>query len=168
MTWPRALEPYESDLLRPVATDVSASVSRKTLAGAYEECGLGTRQNAHAFYFSIRFLPPEKRRAIWAIYAICRYSDDLVDCAPATATPADLLARIDRWEARLRAMDTNLPIIRAFADARARFAIPIDPVWDLLAGMRMDLIPVRYTTWEDLRRYCYCVASTIGLLCTPV
>jgi 15-cis-phytoene synthase len=168
MTWPRALNPYERDLLRPLAPDVSAPASGMTLADAYEACRLVTRHHAHAFYFSIRFLPPEKRRAIWAIYAICRYSDDLVDRAPATATPADLLARIDWWEARLRAMDTHLPIIRAFADARARFAIPTDPLWDLLAGMRMDLAHARYATWEELRRYCYCVASTIGLLCTPV
>jgi len=65
-------------------------------------------------------------------------------------------------------MDTNLPIIRAFADARTRFAIPAEPLWDLLDGMRMDLTHARYATWEELRRYCYCVASTIGLLCTPV
>ncbi len=139
-----------------------------TLADAYEACRLVTRYHAHAFYFSIRFLPPEKRRAIWAIYAICRYSDDLVDSAPRTTTPADLLARIDWWEGRLRAMDTGLPIIRAFEDARARFGIPTEPLWDLLDGMRMDLTRTRYATWEELRRYCYCVASTIGLLCTPV
>ncbi|MGI8858381.1 MAG: phytoene/squalene synthase family protein [Thermomicrobiales bacterium] len=168
MTWPRALDRYESDLARPVALEGGTRVVGTTLADAYEACRLVTRHHAHAFYFSIRFLPPEKRRAIWAIYAICRYSDDLVDRAPATATPADLLARIDWWEARLRAMDTNLPIIRAFADAQVRFGIPTDPLWDLLAGMRMDLTHARYATWEDLRRYCYCVASTIGLLCTPV
>jgi phytoene synthase len=168
MTWPRALDPYEGDLLRPITAGTSAPAVGMTLADAYEACRLVTRHHAHAFYFSIRFLPAEKRRAVWAIYAICRYSDDLVDRAPATATPADLLARIDWWEARLRALDTTLPIIRAFADARGRFAIPTDPLWDLLAGMRMDLAHARYATWAELRRYCYCVASTIGLLCTPV
>jgi 15-cis-phytoene synthase len=168
MTWPRTLDSFESDLVYPIATDVSARAVGITLADAYEACRLVTRHHAHAFYFSIRFLPPEKRRAIWATYAICRYSDDLVDRAPATAPPADLLARIDWWEARLRAMDTNLPIIRAFADACVRFAIPTEPLWDLLDGMRMDLTHARYATWEELRRYCYCVASTIGLLCTPV
>jgi phytoene synthase len=158
----------ESDLPRLVAPDTRAPAVGATLADAYETCRLVTRHHAHAFYFSIRFLPPEKRRAVWAIYAVCRYSDDLVDRAPATATPADLLARIDWWEGKLRAMDTNAPIIRAFADARERFAIPTEPLWDLLDGMRMDLTHARYATWEELRRYCYCVASTIGLLCTPV
>lgn len=139
-----------------------------TLAEAYEACRRVTRYHAHAFYFSIRFLPREKRRAIWAIYAVCRYSDDLVDRAPATATPAELLARIDWWEGKLRVLDASFPIIRAFADAQTRFGIPTAPLWDLLEGMRMDLTHTRYATWDVLRRYCYCVASTIGLLCTPV
>lgn len=168
MTWPRALDTLEGEFPRPLAPDLAAPPVGMTLADAYEACRLVTRHHAHAFYFSIRFLPPEKRRAIWAIYAVCRYSDDLVDRAPAGATHADLLARIDWWESKLRALETNLPIVRAFADARARFAIPTEPLWDLLAGMRMDLTHARYATWEELRRYCYCVASTIGLLCTPV
>lgn len=158
----------EGDFPRPVAPVIGARAAGTTLADAYEACRLVTRHHAHAFYFSIRFLPPEKRRAIWAIYAICRYSDDLVDRVPATATPADILARIDWWEGKLRAMDTNVPIIRAFADARERFAIPTEPLRDLLDGMRMDLTHTRYATWGELQRYCYCVASTIGLLCTPV
>ncbi len=168
MIWRRALNPFERAALHAPTADVYAGAAVTTLADAYEACRLMTRHHAHAFYFSIRFLPPEKRRAIWAIYAICRYSDDLVDRAPATVGPADLLARIDWWEGRLRTMETSLPIIRAFADARARFAIPTQPLWDLLDGMRMDLTCARYATWEELERYCYCVASTIGLLCTPV
>jgi phytoene synthase len=168
MTWPRALDPFERNLLPAPTAVIGADAAMPTLADAYEACRLMTRYHAHAFYFSIRFLPPEKRRAIWAIYAVCRYSDDLVDRAPATAAPADLLARIDWWEGRLHAMDTALPIVRAFADAQARFGIPTQPLWDLLDGMRMDLIRSRYATWAELGRYCYCVASTIGLLCTPV
>lgn len=161
-------ERVESDVPRPAVPKVRAGPAGTILADAYEACRLMTRHHAHAFYFSIRFLPPRKRRAIWAIYAICRYSDDLVDRAPATATTADILARIDWWEGKVRAMDRNIPIVRAFADARERFAIPTAPLWDLLDGMRMDLTHARYATWDELRRYCYCVASTIGLLCTPV
>ncbi len=168
MTWPRVFDPFDGEALHAPAADFAETAAVATLADAYEVCRLVTRHHAHAFYFAIRFLPLEKRRAIWAIYAVCRYSDDLVDRAPATAAPADLLARIDWWEGRLRAMDTKLPIIRAFADATEQFGIPTQPLWDLLAGMRMDLTCARYATWEELGRYCYCVASTIGLLCTPV
>lgn len=167
MTWPRALDSFERDPLASVAR-WGHDADEHALADAYEASRLIMRHHAHAFYFSIRFLPFEKRRAIWAVYGICRYSDDLVDCAPADATPLDLIALIDRWEQRLREGDCSLPIIRAFTDARRRFGIPLEPLWDLLEGMRMDLTRTRYTTWEDLRWYCYCVASTIGLLCTPV
>ena len=66
MTWPRALDPFESDVLRPIAPDMGTRAVGRTLADAYEACRLVTRRHAHAFYFSIRFLPPEKRRAIWA------------------------------------------------------------------------------------------------------
>lgn len=168
MTWPHALNPFERNVLHSPATEHTRSTADVTLADAYEACRLVMHYHAHAFYFSIRFLPPEKRRAIWAIYAVCRYSDDLVDHAPASATPADLLARIDWWEGRLRAVDASLPIIRAFIDVRDRYGVPTEPLWDLLDGMRMDLTHARYPTWDVLRRYCYCVASTIGLLCTPV
>src|SRR5947209_13403010 len=105
----------ESDLPRRVAPDARGRVAGVALADAYEACRLMTRHHAHAFYFSIRFLPWEKRRAIWAIYAVCRYSDDLVDRAPADASPADLLARLGWWEGRLREQDISLPIVRAFA-----------------------------------------------------
>ncbi len=168
MTWPRALDPFKANVLPAPTAVIGADAAMPTLVDAYEACRLMTRYHAHAFYFSIRFLPPEKRRAVWAIYAVCRYSDDLVDRTPVTAAPADLLARIDWWEGRLRARDTALPIVRAFADAQARFGIPTQPLWDLLDGMRMDLVRSRYATWAELGRYCYCVASTIGLLCTPV
>ena len=167
MTWPRALDTHGGDLLVAPAP-VDAPARPVTLAEAYEACRRVTRHHAHAFYFSIRFLPSAQRRAIWAVYAVCRYSDDLVDCAPASATRAELLARLDHWEQRLRAGETTLPMLRAFADARERFAIPIEPLSDLLDGMRMDLTRTRYATWAELRQYCYCVASTIGLLCTPV
>jgi phytoene synthase len=167
VTWPRVLGAHDGDLLT-VSAPAHAPAPPVTLAEAYEVCRQVTRHHAHAFYFSLRFLPPEQRRAIWAIYAVCRYADDLVDCAPASDTRAELLARLDHWEQRLCAGDTDLPVLRAFADARERFAIPIAPLRDLLDGMRMDLTCTRYATWAELRRYCYCVASTIGLLCTPV
>ncbi len=152
----------------PYAVPGASYPAHTTLADAYEACRLIMQHHAHAFSFAVRFLPIAQRRAVWAVYAICRHSDDLVDRAPAGATTADLLAILDSWETRLRDGDCTLPIIRAFEDARQRYSIPREPLWDLLNGMRMDLTHTRYATWDDLRRYCYCVASTIGLLCTPV
>jgi len=56
----------------------------------------------------------------------------------------------------------------AFADAASRFAIPIEPALELLAGARRDVTVLRYQTYEDLLEYCYLVASTVGLLTSPV
>ena len=60
------------------------------------------------------------------------------------------------------------PIFIAYADAMKRFAIPLEPALDLLRGARMDVTVLRYATFEDLLRYCYLVASTVGLLVSPI
>lgn len=164
MTWPRLLTPFGADTLwtREVVPDGGS------LDAAYMACRAVMRHHAHAFYFSSRLLPIEKQRAIWAIYAVCRTSDDLVDRAPAGSSVPDLLTAITRWEQRLRDADETTPVIRAFTDTRRRYDVPVQPLWDLLEGVRADLTRHRYATWADLERYCYCVASTIGLLVTPV
>ncbi len=166
MTWPRAINPLEGESFW--VREAEPTARPLSLAAAYEACHQIMERNAHAFSFAARFVPLPKRRAIWAIYALLRHSDDLVDRAPATATRADLLAAVDHWEGQIRAGDTTSSILRAFADTRIHFAVPLDPLWDLFEGMRMDLLRSRYRTWAELERYCYCVAGTVGLLCTPV
>jgi len=166
MTWPRAINPFEGESLW--MQGVEPALRPASLADAYEECRQIMRYHAHAFSFAAHFVPFPKRQAIWAIYALLRHSDDLVDRAPATATRADLLAAISHWEAQVRAETSASPLICAFTDTRARFAVPLEPLWDLFEGMRMDLTRSRYATWAELERYCYCVAGTVGLLCTPV
>lgn len=165
MTWPRTINPSEGESFWICEAEAAPPPS---LASAYDECRQIMARNAHAFAFAARFVPLPRRRAIWAIYALLRHSDDLVDRAPVTATRADLLAAVDHWEAQVRAGDTTSPILRAFADTCTHFAVPLDPLWDLFEGMRMDLVHSRYGTWAELERYCYCVAGTVGLLCTPV
>jgi phytoene synthase len=113
-------------------------------------------------------LAPEKRRAVWAVYAFCRTADDIVD---ATTPAAERLAAIDYWErALIAAFDGNPedPIMVALHDAVERFAIPIGPALDLLRGARLDITVRRYATYDDLREYCYLVASTVGLLTSPI
>ena len=113
-------------------------------------------------------MPPEKRRAIWAAYAFCRTADDYVDSfAPA----AQRLAAVDAWEVALReayAGRPQEPLLIAFADAAQRFAIPLDPALDLLRGARRDITIRRYETYDELREYCYLVASTVGLMTAPI
>ena len=99
-----------------------------------------------------------------AAYAYCRIADDIVDDAPATGL--DATEALGRWAAQLA--EPSDPVAVAFAETRARFAIPVEPVHDLLTGIRRDLEPTRFATWAELREYCYCVAGTVGLIVAPI
>jgi phytoene synthase len=149
----------------PVLVDTHKST---VLDECYRQCREIAREHSKTFYLSSLFLAPEKRRAIWAVYAFCRTADDIVDrIAPA----GERLAAVDAWEAQLlAAFDGNPsdPIFVAFADAATRFGIPMQPALDLLRGARMDITVRRYATYADLRQYCYLVASTVGVLTMPI
>jgi phytoene synthase len=149
----------------PVIVDAKAS---SVLDECYRQCREIAREHSKTFYLSSLFLSPEKRRAVWAVYAFCRTADDIVDrIAPAH----DRLAAVDAWEAQLLAAYDGHPadpIFVAFADAAKRFGIPVQPALDLLRGARMDITVRRYATYADLRQYCYLVASTVGVLVMPI
>ncbi len=136
---------------------------------AYRYCAGITRQFSKSFYFSTAFLPPQTRRAIRAFYAFCRLTDDLVD-APGRAT-GRVSGRANaqdiaewRHQARLPARAQRHPVLYAWADTRDQFQIPQQHVEELIDGCAMDLTIDRYETFEDLRLYCYRVASTVGLI----
>jgi len=139
-----------------------------TLDDCYRACGAITRRHSKSFSLSLQFLPRAKRRAVWAVYAFCRTADDIVDRRDSSAEP---LLAIDAWEAELRAAyagRASNPILVAFADAAARYDVPLSAALDLLRGARMDLTIGRYATYADLHGYCYLVASTVGVLVTPI
>lgn len=131
----------------------------------WDHCRTVVRTHGRTFYFASQFLPRERRRAIHATYAYCRIADDIVDRAPTTGLAA-AAAALDAWEAELDA--PRDPVAVAFAAARAAYGVPVAPAHDLVAGVRMDLVPRRYETWDDLRVYCYRVAGTVGLLAAPI
>ncbi len=126
-------------------------------------CSEIARSYGQTFYFASRFLPPERRRAIHATYAFCRIADDLADRSD-DSVAAD--RALQDWE---RELDTPVhPVAVAFAATRDRFGVPEAPARELLAGVRMDLAPRRYATWDDLSLYCYRVAGTVGLMVAPI
>jgi len=131
----------------------------------WDRCRDVARIHGRTFYFASRFLPAERRRAVHAAYAFCRVADDIVDRAPATGLDAAARA-LDAWDAEIDAPTD--PIAVAFAAARAHYGIPVEPARELLAGVRMDLNPRRYATWDELRVYCYRVAGTVGLMAAPI
>ncbi len=150
------------------AFDSAPAPESSYLDDCYRHCRDIARENSKTFYLSSLFLAPEKRRAVWAVYAFCRTADDIVD----QVTPApERLAAIDYWERALLAAFSGQPddrIMVALNDSVARFRIPLEPALDLLRGARLDITVRRYATYDDLREYCYLVASTVGLLTSPI
>jgi phytoene synthase len=123
------------------------------------------------FYFSFLFLPPEKRAALFAVYAFCREVDDLVDePRPGIDPRAELAA----WRERIAALYADPALVPEHAVAArlqaavARFPLPRQAFLDILDGVEMDLISARYATWEELQGYCRRVASAVGLLAIEV
>lgn len=139
---------------------------------AYEHCRQITREGSKTFYFGSLFLPPEKRQAMWAIYTFCRFTDDLVDCAD-TLPPEIVRHNLDVWEVSLRQSLNGLaqparPDTIAWVDTVLKFQLSLRPPLELLEGVRMDLDKRRYANFDELKLYCYRVASTVGLMASDV
>lgn len=134
-------------------------------AADWQACEVIASRQGRSFYLASRFLPPARKRAVLATYAWCRITDDIVDRAPVPDHEAAAQA-LDAWEAELAAPEH--PVARAFAAAREQFNVPVGPAHDLLTGVRMDLLPGTYATWDELRTYCFHVAGTVGLLVAPI
>ena len=121
------------------------------------------RSQAKNFYYSFLLLPEPKRRAMCAIYAFMRYCDDLSD----DENVPDRAAAIARWRADLelalngRAPDH--PVWPAFADSVDRYKIPHRYFFEMIEGVSSDLEPRAIQTFDELYRYCYQVASVVGL-----
>jgi phytoene synthase len=112
-------------------------------------------------------LPAPRRRALYAVYAFCRFIDNIADDELAH-DPAALLARWRRELAAVYAGTPGHPISRALADSVARFGIPRRYFEEVIAGVEMDLTRRRYATFDELRLYCYRVASAVGLICIDI
>jgi len=163
-------------MLQPLKTVSSESFdSAATLHQAYEYCRLTARRHAKSFYFSAQFLPGHKRKAIYAVYALCRHVDDAVDELNEPTEAAGRSA-VARWQAELGAVYANddLPssdlslVMRAWRDMLSRYRIPGELPLELMRGVLMDTHINRYATWDDLKSYCYRVASTVGLMVTEI
>jgi len=124
---------------------------------------------AHSnFYYSFLFLPPEKRDAVLEVYSFCHQVDDIVDHPRPGSDPR---AELNHWRHDIGALyDGGEPSARALrlAPHVERFSLPRQAFLDILDGVEMDLDRNRYTTWDELHRYCRRVASAVGLLCIEI
>lgn len=123
-----------------------------------------TQKYARTFYFASPFLSKERRRAAFAVYALCRIADDYVDTNDPDAAYQELSKislDIDTAYAKGQLKD---PLLLAFRDSIEKFDIPKNYFSDILAGMRMDLHKNRYANFDELYDYCYKVAGAVGLI----
>jgi phytoene synthase len=143
---------------------------------AYAICRAIAKREAKNFYYSFVALPPARRDAICAIYAFMRKADDLSD--DESFSREERRRQLDAWlaewhRAREGAAAAD-PVFVAVRDAAARFHIPFALLDELVAGTTMDLeapaseVPDTYATFADLYRYCYLVASVVGLVCIRI
>jgi len=131
---------------------------------AIARCSASIRQHSKSFALAARLLPPAARDAAVVLYAWCRYADDAVDEAPPEDAPA-ALARLDaELDAIYAGEPQRDPVLAAFAALVRQRNIPEHYPRELVAGMRMDVLGTRYPDTATLLRYCYRVASTVGLM----
>ncbi|HEV2645042.1 MAG TPA: phytoene/squalene synthase family protein [Acidobacteriaceae bacterium] len=142
---------------------------------AYATCRAIARREAKNFYWSFRVLPRHKSDAMCAVYAFMRRADDIADdeSHPIPTRRTQMSQWLESWRASRTSPSTD-PVFTALADTQRRFNIPDSLLEELVAGTTMDLEPQAiegpqtYPTFEDLYRYCYLVASVVGLVCIRI
>ena len=143
------------------ATEVLALPSSPTIDEAYRFCRKIAHQYGANFSVGFRFLPRQKRRAVYAAYAFCRWADDIADEAGGLKPAATL----DDWQRELDrcyAGHPSHPITIALGDALRFFNIPKSAFIALIDGCRQDLVKTRYANFDELLRYCELVAWSIS------
>jgi phytoene synthase len=134
---------------------------------AYRHCEVLTRASGTSFSLGMRLLPPDKRSAMYAIYAFARRVDDVADGQPDRAGQLSDLA-----DARRAVLDPlahpDDPVLVALADAHERFALPLEAFAELVDGAEMDVVGTTYETFDELVVYCRRVGGTIGRLAAAV
>lgn len=127
------------------------------------------KESKSSFYYAFSLLPSPKREAMNTVYAFCRKTDDIVD--EGTDCEDIKYERLRKWriefEKALHGQSTY-PLLNKLTNVIRQFNIPLDPFFELIIGMEMDLQRKRYLSFDDLVQYCYRVASTVGLMCIEI
>ncbi len=139
-----------------------------SLEESYEHCRQLARLARSSFSMSFFLLGREKRRAMFALYAFLRRTDDLGD----SDEGAEVRRRaLSAWRASLEAAlggAPDDPVLPALVDTVERYGIPHEYLFDTIDGVEMDLGSCRFETFADLEKYCYRVASVVGLSCIHI
>ncbi len=152
---------------------------------AYKVCRTITFRYAKTFSLASYFIPRSKRNACFAVYAFCRYVDDLVDVAmeQGNVTRQDAVNLVAQWKVDLdniynrvdipresgtQNADDRTKILIAWEDTLNTFHIPRHLPHELIEGVLMDTSVTRFDTFDELREYCYKVASVVGLMTSEI
>lgn len=149
-----------------------------TIAEAYAVCRGIAQREAKNFYYSFRVLSEHKRNAMCAVYAFMRRADDIADdeSMPLAERREVMAEWVESWRAARRTGVSDDPVFFALNDTQTRFGISDKLLEELVQGTTMDLEPrpeiegelQTYATFDDLYRYCYLVASVVGLVCIKI
>jgi 15-cis-phytoene synthase len=141
-----------------------------------DNAALLTQPSKTSFYYSFSLLPRDERYAMHSVYAFCRYADDIIDEEDADV-PEPAIGSVRKRERlnwlrneveRCYRGESRHPILLPLSAVVNRFRIPKQYFLTLLDGMEMDLVRNRYQTFDELREYCYSVASVVGLICIEI
>lgn len=157
------------ELIRLAQPDHEKGVCRISMSGeithglesCYQYCSQVTEHHSKSFFMASGLLPREKKEAVRALYAFCRTTDDIVDMS---SDEGGIL--LGRWRKDVlgKTIRFNDPVVIAWADTREKFQVPDVYIRQLIEGVEMDLHKNRYRDFEELTKYCYGVASTVGLM----
>lgn len=149
-----------------------------TTAQAYAACREIARREAKNFYYAFRVLPEYKSDAMCAVYAFMRRADDIADDESVSIEQrrATMSAWVEAWRSARSGGVCDDPVFLALNDTQKRFAIPDALLEELVQGTTMDLAPQpivagkiqTFATFDELYRYCYLVASVVGLVCIRI
>ena len=173
--------PYS--MIRPIYEKTSfhraviEEIPEQELKPAYIHCRKITRYYAKTFYMATRFLPKEKQRAIFAVYGLCRYIDNVVDDAIdlidyEEVDCSEVENKLDSFKYSLirvynQGVSSN-PILTAFLDTIRKYHIPIDLPLLMIDGVKQDINKKRYRSFQELYDYSYKVASVVGLMTSRI
>jgi phytoene synthase len=141
---------------------------RNGLDDAYDYCQEVTRREAKNFYYGFMLLPTGQRRAIYSAYAFARRCDDIADAGLPVAEAAEQLAAYRRSLEECLAGHPTGQAFEALHQTVETYRMPPQYLFDLVTGVETDLTRTRYETFDDLKDYCYHVASTVGLICLEI
>lgn len=127
------------------------------------------KESNSSFYYAFSLLSKQKREAMNTVYAFCRKTDDIVD--EGNESDDYKYDQLKKWRIEFEKAlhgHSHYPLLNKVAEIIQQFNIPLEPFFELIIGMEMDLQKKRYLNFEDLVQYCYRVASTVGLMCIEI